>query len=71
MRKHGTLIPTAELVSLWGRAVDCWLFGLSLWFGGLDGRRKEASSRGTVSAFSFLFSKPFLWSGKAKYRAAE
>lgn len=64
------LIPTAELVSVWVKGCGLLAFW-SLWFGGLDGRRKEESSRGIVSAFSFLFSKPFLWSGKAKYRAAE
>lgn len=28
MKKHGMLIPTAELVSAWGRTVHCWLVGV-------------------------------------------
>lgn len=34
MKKLGMPIPTAELVSVWGRAVDYWLLGLFLvaWF---------------------------------------
>lgn len=55
MRKHGMLIPTAELVSVWVKGCGLLAFW-SLWFGGLDGRRKEESSRGIVFQLLVFYS---------------
>lgn len=44
MKKHGMPIPTAELVSVCGRTVDCWLFGF-LRAGGRVGGDKEGGNQ--------------------------
>lgn len=54
MKKHGMPIPTAELVSVWGRSVDYWLLGLFLVSWSWVGRKEEGRRQSVGKLFQIL-----------------